>query len=1102
MYRRALIYLTPIVFGVAVILLRAQQPVAVNVLTHHNDNARTGANLAETVLTADNVSPSTFGLVDSLGPLDGQVYAQPLYVSRLSMSSGVHNVVFVATEHNSVYAFDADGTPTTPLWQVNLGPSAPQDVVNDNANATVENCLDLTPEIGITSTPAIDLATRTIYVVTKTRDAEGAFHQHVHALALEDGHELRSVEIAASLPNGDTTATFDPRYELNRPGLLLVNGSLYVAFGSHCDISLYYGWLLRYNAATLQQQAAYLTTPTGTEGAIWQSGQGPSADEAGNVYVISGNGTNGDDNVSDSFVKLSTAGTGLSLADWFTPSNWFDLNGSDSDLGSGGALLVPNTNLVVGGGKEGRFFVLDRNNLGHTTPDDSGAVQTFQMSDVAFSHQINGGPVYWDSPSGGRLYVWPSRENLKAFSFDGATFDPTPIARSAAATPARSFPGGTLSLSANGSAPGSGIVWATVPTGSSAHATVPGILRAFDAEDITRELWSSDLNPEDSVGTYAKFTPPTIANGRVYVATFSGTIQVYGLGAPGGGGGGALPAPWTHSDIGATGLSGSASYQNGTFAVRGAGADIWGASDAFHYVYQPTSGDVQITARVEGLVNTAPFAKAGVMLRQSVDAAAAFAILDVTPAGNVEFMTRGSSGQPVTWIAGASNAPPAWLRLRRAGATVTGEVSDDGSSWTVVGSTAFTATAGYIGLAVCSHDTQQLNTATFDSVAVTSDSSGGGTGLPAPWSSDDVGETTPGSASFANGTFTVSGAGGDIWGTSDGFHYVHQPVDGDAQVVARAVSLEDTHTWAKAGVMLREGLTPGAPFVILDVTPTGTIEFMTRGEEEGDVAFVSGASHAAPVWLRLLRTGTTVTGAISSDGANWTTVGSTTFVASAVEAGIIVCSHDPAALNTATFDSVAATSGGGSNGGSEAGDVVIYASDVANAHGSWSAVSDGSAAGGIKLSTTNAGAANTDNPLAAPSDYFDVPFEAQANTPYTIWLRLRAIGNDKFNDSLWVQFSDALSGGSPVYRLNTTSGLLVNLATDGTASSLVNWGWQNGAYWLSQPVTVTFAASGTHTLRVQVREDGVEVDQIVLSPSRFLATRPGGVTNDSTIVPR
>jgi hypothetical protein len=324
------------------------------------------------------------------------------------------------------------------------------------------------------------------------------------------------------------------------------------------------------------------------------------------------------------------------------------------------------------------------------------------------------------------------------------------------------------------------------------------------------------------------------------------------------------------------------------------------------------------------------------------------------------------------------------------------------------------------------------------------------------------------------------------------------------QIVVRVASLQNTSSFAKAGIMIRDTLSPSAANVVLDVRPTGDLEFMTRSAAGATTTFLASATQAPPTWLRLARRGSTVTASVSADGSTWRTVGSTTLnIASAALVGLVVCSNS-SALNTASFDHVAVTASAASPPPPppSATDVVIYANDIAtgNLHGAWTRATDSTSPNGVKLSTTNVGSSFTTAPLASPADYVDVTFSANAGTPYRIWLRLRALNNDKYNDSVWVQFSDALSDGAPFSRTGTTSGLLVNLATDAAAGSLAGWGWQNTAYWLSQPTTVTFPTTGTHSLRIQVREDGVQLDQIVLSPARYLNTAPGPVGNDSTIV--
>jgi regulation of enolase protein 1 (concanavalin A-like superfamily) len=497
------------------------------------------------------------------------------------------------------------------------------------------------------------------------------------------------------------------------------------------------------------------------------------------------------------------------------------------------------------------------------------------------------------------------------------------------------------------------------------------------------------------------------------------------------------------------------------------------------------------------------------MLREQLSAGSAHVILDVRPGGGVEFMARSATGGSTSYLGGATQSPPAWLRLARSGTTVTASVSSNGSAWTTVGTTTVSmASTVYVGLAVCSHTTGALATGSFDNVSVATGGGGGGGALPSPWQQQDVGAVgAAGTGTYASGQFTVQGAGADIWGTADGFHFVYQPLAGDGTVVARVASLQNTNTYAKAGVMLRESLTAGSPHATLDMRPGGALEFLARSAGGGATAYVGGATQGPPAWVRLARSGTSVTASVSADGSTWTTVGTTTVsMASNVYAGVVVCSHVAGTLASGVFDNVSVSAGGTPPPPPppSASNVVIYAGDipVSAVHGSWAQQADASAAAGVALVTPDNGAANTNAPLAAPADYVDVTFSADANTPYRLWLRVRALNDDKYNDSLWVQFSDAQVNGAVAYRTGTTSGLLVNLATDSTGKSVSGWGWQNTAYWLSQATTVTFPTSGSHTLRIQVREDGVQFDQAVLSPGTYLSVAPGPAANDATILPK
>jgi hypothetical protein len=506
----------------------------VDVLTQHNDTGRTGATLHETLLNTTDVNVKTFGKLFTR-PVDGQIYAQPLYVSALHIPhKGTHNVVFVATMHDSVYAFDADDpAASTALWQVTLGASIP--VTNADFGGRYGPYRDITVEIGILSTPAIDRATDTIYVLAANRDSDGRYVHRLHALDLGTGAEKFGgpVETQGSVPGRgagsiDGIVTFDNKQQVQRAGLLLANGLVYVAFGGYADTDPYHGWIFAYDAHSLQRRAIFNDTPNGAEGGIWQAGWGPAADASGHVYVATGNGdwdaSRREANYGDSYLKLSPT---LAVDDWFTPWNQADLL-DDQDLGSTGLMLIPGPHLLVSGDKQGWLYLLRQDAMGHyNRHGDTQIVQRFQ----ATKGPMHGGTVFWDGPSGAQVYVWSSNDGLKAFRLSGGIFQTTPASQSTLTIPPNGFPGGMLALSANGRAAGSGIVWALCPySGDASTGTASGILRAFDASDVSKELWNSRQDASrDDVGTFAKFNTPTIANGKVYVPTFSGYLAVYGL---------------------------------------------------------------------------------------------------------------------------------------------------------------------------------------------------------------------------------------------------------------------------------------------------------------------------------------------------------------------------------------------------------------------------------------------------------------------------------------------------------------------------------------------------------------------------------------------
>ena len=487
----------------------------VNVLNVNYDHQQTGANLQETSLTPQ-MDWTTFGKVGAF-PVDGQVYAQPLYVSGVAIGGNKYDVLYVATMHNGIFAFNVD-TPqsATPLWQVNLGASVPIGLFNFT---------DILPEIGILGTPVIDADQQLLYVVADILPA-GAFSYPVfelHALSLVDGHEMLGgpVQIAASVSgtgvgSNNGKIAFDAFAQLQRPGLILANGTLYIGFGSHADSGGYHGWLMGYNASTLQQTSVFNSSPNGWLAAFWQSGRAPAVDSNGDIYAVTANGDfDGKSNFGESVLRLS--GSDLSLLDWYTPKEWSYLNDLDGDLGSTGAILIPNTNLLLTGGKSGMLYLVQANSMGHLSSDTTSTVQGVQVNAWG-NHNL----ALWNSsPSGPIVYEYEPGGSLKAFQISNNQINSTHLSEYAPSYYSM-FAG--LSVSANGGK--NGIVWFT--TGNDVVSGEPGTLHALDGTNLSRELWNSDLNSRDKLGKFAKFVGPTVANGRVYVPTFSNAVSVYG----------------------------------------------------------------------------------------------------------------------------------------------------------------------------------------------------------------------------------------------------------------------------------------------------------------------------------------------------------------------------------------------------------------------------------------------------------------------------------------------------------------------------------------------------------------------------------------------
>jgi hypothetical protein len=454
------------------------------------------------------------------------------------LGQGIHNVVYVATEHDSVYAFDADGLSTQPLWKVSfINPAAGVTTV---PSADTGECCDIAPEIGITGTPVIDPVTRTLYVVAKTKES-GTYRQRLHALDIGTGAEKFGgpVLVQASVPGNGAGAQggnvpFDALHQNQRLSLLLNNGVVYVGFGAHGDVGPYHGWLLGYNAATLQQVMVHNATPDSSGAGLWQANGGPAADAAGNVYFVTGNGqfdvNTGGRNYGDSFVKISPAGAVL---DYFTPHNQGTLNANDWDLGAAGALLIPDQpglhpHLMVSAGKNNTIYLVNRDAMGHyNASNDNAAIQS--LVNVFPNGTPEPGnyssPVYFN----GTVYFGPIADTIQAFRLTNGLLSTTPTSSSAAVYP---YPGAALSISANGNT--NGILWAIQRNGScgvqvNCGSAPPGVLRAYDAANLGTQLYATDQSgTRDALDFAAKFSVPLVVNGKVFVTTV-GRLTVYGL---------------------------------------------------------------------------------------------------------------------------------------------------------------------------------------------------------------------------------------------------------------------------------------------------------------------------------------------------------------------------------------------------------------------------------------------------------------------------------------------------------------------------------------------------------------------------------------------
>ena len=781
-------------------LLGALSDAQVSVLTQHNDSARDGLNPNETILTPSNVAPGSFGKLFSL-PVDGYIYTQPLYVPGVAIpDNGTHNVVYVATTNDSVFAFDADGLTLSPLWMVNLAtlgcPSGWNcSAVPSSVNYYGASNPDIYPDVGIIGTPVIDTANNTLFAVAKTQEIDGSTTNYVyrlHALNIATGAEqtgspvvIQGQVAGTGTPNSDGYVVFSQLFSLQRPALVLANGGVYVAFGASGDLSMWHGWIFGFDESTLAQIGVFLITPNGSEGhgGIWMHGNGLAADSAGNLFFSTGNGAfDGATNFSDSYLKLATPS--LTLSDYFTPYNQGSFDSYDLDVAAGGLILLPSSagttkypDIMIGCAKNGAIYVIDRDDMGEfNSSGDTQIIQelvnvigsyTYNQSSPSYEENCYSSPAYWN----GYVYFGGVNDYLKMFTFSNGFLSTSAVSQSSASY---QFPGTSPSISANGST--NGIVWTIQNAGQIVGQDLTGtsaVLHAYNATNLTNELYNSTEVSSDAAGAPVKFATPTIANGKVYVGTQT-SVAVYGLlnsptvvsVSPNAGptaGDTAVTITGTNFASGATVMFGSTAATNVTFVS----ATTIDATSP-----QGTTGSVNVTVTLNG-------GQSGTLINgftyQGSTSGPTVTSLSTTsgPVGTAVTITGTNFGSSqgtstvsfngtvatVTSWSGTSiaTAVPSGATTGNVVVTVAG-VASNGVSFTVTGSspgpvvTSLNPTSGPVATAVTITGTnfgssQGTSTASFNGTAATVTS----------WSGTSIATTVPSGATTGNVVVTVGG---------------------------------------------------------------------------------------------------------------------------------------------------------------------------------------------------------------------------------------------------------------------------------------------------------------------------------------------------------
>ncbi|GGB10026.1 discoidin domain-containing protein [Puia dinghuensis] len=932
----------------------------VNITTQHINSNRTGWNNRETTLNTKNVKPGAFGKLFTL-PIDDQMFAEPL-IYRVNMPGfGIRNVLYLATCNNTVYAYDADSVRAAgPYWSKNLTPAGSRPPKNtDMVGACQNNYKDLA-NIGIVGTPVIDTTTNTIYLVARSVNTSGTqvFKQYLHAMDITTGNEKANspvliTDTVAGNAYGGANTPFNPQTQNQRAGLLLLNGTVYIAWGSHCDLDPYHGWIMGYDETTLQRKIGYCTTPDGFGGGIWLSGGGLPADASGNIYATTGNGTIGvgadftnNRNRGESMVKLADSGNTLKVVDYFAPYNANTLINNDLDFGSTEVLLIPNMNRVLAGCKDGNLYLADVNNLGQFDTAGNHNFQTIPLGSNALFHSNFG---YYQGTAKEFIYTWPENTDLKAFPVNrvAGNLDVAHVVTAGYPGPIGAS-GATFSSSSNGSVDSTGIVWITHAYNCDAnHQVCPGIVRAVNASNITQELWNSNMVPTDSIGNYAKFSSPTIANGKLYVASWSGNLVVYGLtnqpvdtcvtpnlalgmtatassllngGVPASNAfdgnittwweSQPTDAEWLYVDLGEKfNLCGVVIFWTADY---GKDYDIQVSNDASTWTtIKSVRGNTGLKDYI-GLQGAGRYVRMNGITRGTANGYGIYEMqvygtsaVNCPAPANLQATNIQKNSATLTWTA-VPNATQYSIQYRNV----------ESLSWTTVTSNTNSVQVSALS---CSSDYDFQVAVTCSGGLFSEYSSPAGfstlycsaacSTIPTRWSQLDIGSVgVAGGACYDGATFTLQGSGADIGGTADAFRFAFQTLTGNDQFVGRVVTQDNTNADNKVGIMIRLTSDPGSPNAFIGITSASGAFFQTRSTQGGNTSSTSASgTHIAPYWVKLIKSGANYSGFISPDGLTWTQVGATANLGfgaggSATLAGLAITSHDNTVLSTATMD--------------------------------------------------------------------------------------------------------------------------------------------------------------------------------------------------------